>query len=217
MSEVADRYRKLLSRGEGTERIAFFSDAVFAIALTLLVLDIRVPTGLSPDELWPALLELWPEFFAFLLTFAILGINWISHHRKFRVIERFDSGLIWINLAFLALVALTPLPTSVLSEYAPDFAAVVFYAVVIAALGVLQLTMWVYAWRRGLVAASVDRPLFRYSIIGIATPPAVFLLSIVIALFDPVIAMYSWALIWPVGAVVQRIVSRRERVSRSRG
>ena len=59
------------------------------------------------------------EFFAFVLTFAILGINWISHHRKFRVIERFDSGLIWINFAFLLFVALTPLPTSILSEYAP--------------------------------------------------------------------------------------------------
>src|SRR4051812_34982094 len=162
MSDVSDRYRRLLGRGEGTERIAFFSDAVFAIALTLLVLDIRLPSDLAEDELWPSLVELWPQFFAFVLTFAILGVNWISHHRKFRVIVRFDGGLIWINLAFLMLVALAPFPTAVLSEFAPAFPAVVFYASVIASLGLLQLAMWSYARRRGLLDESIDDELYRY-------------------------------------------------------
>jgi len=217
MTGVADRYRAVLSRGEGTERIAFFSDAVFAIALTLLVLDIRLPSGLTNDELLPALLDLWPEFFAFVLTFAILGINWISHHRKFRVIERFDGGLIWINFAFLMFVALTPLPTSILSDYAPALPAVVFYAAVVAALGLLQLAMWVYARRRGLMSDAIDPELYRYTSRSIAIPPAVFLVSIGIAFLDPLIAMFSWALIWPLGAVVNRIATRRDRVSRSRG
>jgi len=81
MAGVRERQQKLFGRGEGTDRIAFFSDAVFAIALTLLVLDIRLPEGLADGELWDALRELWPQFFAYVLTFAVLGINWITHHR----------------------------------------------------------------------------------------------------------------------------------------
>lgn len=208
MAGVRERQHRL-EAGEGTDRIAFFSDAVFAIALTLLVLDIRVPEDLADGELWPALVELSPQFLAYVITFAVLGINWISHHRKFRVIRRFDSGLIWLNLAFLMFVALAPFPTSVLAEYG-DAPAVVLYAGEVAMLSILQACLWGYAARRRLLADDVDAGLVRYVLANILVTPAVFVLTIPVAVFvDPTVAMFSWVLLWPVGAVVGRIAARR--------
>ena len=217
---VEARKRALFGRGEGTDRIAFFSDAVFAIALTLLVLDIRLPEDLADDELWPSLVALWPQLFAYMLTFAVLGVNWIAHHRKFRVIRRFDSGLIWINLAFLMFVALAPFPTSVLAEYG-DAVAVTIYAIEVSMLSLLQATLWAYAHGRGLLADEVDDGVYRHSLVTILVTPAVFLVTIPVAvLIDPNVAMLCWVLIWPVGVLVGRIASRRidrAELSRSRG
>ena len=206
---MRERQQRLFGRGEGTERIAFFSDAVFAIALTLLVLDIRLPEGLADGEVWGALRELWPQFFAYVLTFAVLGINWITHHRKFRVMRRFDTGLIWINLAFLLFVALAPFPTSVLAEYgtAP---AVVLYAGEVAMLSILQAALWVYAYRRGLLDDSVDSGLFRFALVNVLVTPIVFLLTIPVALLvSPVTAMLCWFLLWPAGAIATAVAARR--------
>lgn len=206
---VQDRERALFGRGEGTDRIAFFSDAVFAIALTLLVLDIRLPEGLSDEELWPELVALWPQLFAYALTFAVLGINWIAHHRKFRVIRRFDAGLIWINLAFLMFVALAPFPTSVLAEYNSAL-AVTLYAIEVSMLSLLQAAVWAHAHRNRLLADEVDDGLYRYSLVSILVAPAVFLLTIPIAIFiHPNVAMLCWILLWPAGVLVGRIASRR--------
>ena len=217
---VQERKRTLFGLGEGTDRIAFFSDAVFAIALTLLVLDIRLPEDLGDDELWSSLVALWPQLFAYMLTFAVLGINWIAHHRKFRVIQRFDAGLIWINLAFLMFVALAPFPTSVLAEYG-DAVAVTIYAIEVSMLSLLQATLWAHAHRRGLLATEVDDGVYRHSLVTILVTPAVFLVTIPVAvLIDPNVAMLCWVLIWPVGVVAARIASRRidrAELSRSRG
>jgi uncharacterized membrane protein len=209
MGDVRERYRRLLTQGEGTDRLQFFSDAVFAIALTLLVLDIRLPEDTGDDTL-PALLGLWPELLAYALTFAILGLNWVGHHRKFRVIVRFDGVLLWWNLLFLAFVALTPFPTSILSDEV-DPVSVVFYAIVVAMLSLLQAVIWMSAWRRKLLSPEVDAALYRYVLANVLVAPVVFAASIPIALFwDPTIAMLFWIAIWPASQIV-------ERVSRSRG
>lgn len=209
MAGVRERSRALFGRGEGTDRIAFFSDAVFAIALTLLVLDLNLPDSLADTELWPAVVALWPQFFAYALTFAVLGINWVSHHRKFRVIPRFDTGLIWINIAFLMFVALAPFPTRVLAEYT-DEASVVLYALEVSALSLLQAAIWAYAWRRGLVSDAVDRGVYRRSLVGILVTPVVFLATVPVALFlSPIVAMLCWILLWPIGRIVDVLHSRR--------
>jgi len=206
---VRARAQALFGRGEGTERIAFFSDAVFAIALTLLVLDIRLPEGLDDADVGAALAALWPEFFAYALTFAVLGINWVTHHRKYRYIERFDTGFVWLNLVFLAFVALAPFPTSVLSEYVTA-ASVTLYAVQVAMLGILQAALWTYAHRRGFLSAKVDVGVFRYSLVGTLVTPAIFLLTIPIAiLVEPVVAMWCWLSMVVVGPLVDRVAVRR--------
>lgn len=214
MADVKQRHRRLFGAGEGTERIEAFSDAVFAIALTLLVLDLRLPDDTEGDLLG-RLLSLWPEFFAYVLSFLIIALNWVTHHRKFRVIERYDTGLLWINLALLLFIALVPFPTSVLSDTG-ETPAVVLYALVVSLISVLQGTLWAYAMHRGLTSHEVDGELSRFVLLSILPAPLVFLVSIPIALLAGAEwAMYSWFLIFPVSVLVDRVAISRSRGSAS--
>ncbi len=101
-----------------TARIEAFSDGVFAIAITLLVLDLKVPKDTTTSaELARALVAQWPSYFAFLTSFATIGIMWINHHRLFTLIRRSDHILNLLNMLLLLGVTVTPFPTSLLAEY----------------------------------------------------------------------------------------------------
>ena len=100
------------------DRIVFFSDAVFAIAITLLVLDIQVPEILERlvDERLPErLLELWPKYLSYVHSFLVILMYWMAHHSTFTAIKRYDRGLIWLNSLFLMCVAFLP-PCSASTE-----------------------------------------------------------------------------------------------------
>ena len=104
--------------GRGPERLEAFSDGVFAIAITLLVLEIRVPTGdqlASPDRLLHALGDLWPSYLGYVLSFVTVGIMWANHHNLFRYIARVDHGLLLANLLLLVVVGFIPFPTALLA------------------------------------------------------------------------------------------------------
>ncbi|MFL5800940.1 MAG: TMEM175 family protein [Roseiflexaceae bacterium] len=101
-----------------TGRVEAFSDGVFAIAITLLVLDIKVPRDLPEStRLLDALLALWPAYFAFVTSFATIGIMWINHHRLFTLIKRSDQMLLVLNSLLLLGITFVPFPTALLSEY----------------------------------------------------------------------------------------------------
>lgn len=109
-----------LERGTDLDRIAFFSDGVFAIAITLLALDIRLPETLPGSEaldLPGALFELWPEFFSFLISFWFIGTYWMAHHRILHYVRGYDRGLLTINLPFLMWIVLLPFSSTLLGEY----------------------------------------------------------------------------------------------------
>ena len=206
---VAARQRRLFGRGHDTGRIEYFSDAVFAIAMTLLVLDIRLP-AVEPDKLWPAILDLWPQFFAYALSFLVLALNWVFHHRKFRVIRSYDGGLIWINLVFLLFVALLPFPTSVLSEYGSvGDAGVVLYAAEVGILAALQTWLWWYAERHGHLDSQITPRLAAYIARANLLPALLFWLSIPVFVLVPglpgvILGYVLWGLTWPVGSLVDR-------------
>jgi uncharacterized membrane protein len=103
-----------------TSHIETFSDGVFAIAITLLVLELHIPELEEGEHLWPALVKEWPQFGAYLTSFAILGIMWINHHSMFRQIQRADRGLMFLNLLLLLWTALLPFPTNLFAEYLRD-------------------------------------------------------------------------------------------------
>jgi uncharacterized membrane protein len=211
---VAERQDRLFRRGTDTGRIEYFSDAVFAIAMTLLVLDIPLP-HVAPDKLWGAIVGLWPQFFAYALSFLVLALNWVFHHRKFRVIRSYDVGLIWINLVFLLFVAVLPFPTSLLSEYGSvGDAGVVLYAAVVGILSALQTWLWWYAFTHGHLDPEITRPLAVYIAWANFMAPVFFWLSIPVVLFVPspvgdVLAYVLWFASWPVGGILDRVAGRK--------
>ncbi len=145
------------------ERIVFFSDAVFAIAITLLAIDIRLPeaAGDGGQRLEEAILALAPVVFNYALSFAAIGLYWLAHWRRYDYVERADEGLAVINLAHLGFIALIPFPTALLGQHGDERASVTVYVLVVSAAGIVGTLSWLYAYRRGLddaVAAVVVGP-----------------------------------------------------------
>jgi uncharacterized membrane protein len=141
------------------ERIVFFSDAVFAIAITLLVLEIKVPhlETHTETELHTALIHLIPRFAGFLASFFIISLMWFEHHRIFRYIKNFDGGLIWRNLVFLLTISFIPFPTALSSEYFWSRTAFIFYTLSFALAGLAKFWIWSYAASKPeLLADNVD-------------------------------------------------------------
>ncbi len=130
-------------------RLEGLSDAVFAIAITLLVLDIRQPE--APGPLWDALVQQWPSFAAYALSFVLIGVVWINHHEVFHYIARADRALIWLNLLLLMDVAFMPYPTvllanALINERGQATAAVCYGATLVVG-GVLFNATWWHASR----------------------------------------------------------------------
>jgi uncharacterized membrane protein len=194
--------------GRELDRIVNFSDAVFAIAITLLVLDIRVPEipdNLVAEELPAQLLALWPKYFGYVLSFVVIISFWNIHHTIFGGIRDYDKILILLNSAFLMFVAVVPFPTSLLSEYGNYQLPVAIYAATLA-VGRLLLTAiyWYATSDRRLVDPDLDPRVVRFFLIRGLTVPVIFLLTIGISFFSVSAAIYSWLLLLLVDAVILR-------------
>jgi uncharacterized membrane protein len=146
--------------GQNLERLAALSDGIFAVAMTLLVLDIHAPAAHSihsESELWLALYQLAPRFLVYLLSFMTLGIFWTGQQTQFNYLSQSDRHLSWIHLAFLALVTLMPFSTGLLAEFIVYRPALLLYWANILLLGVVLYVSWRYARHAGLVEnASVE-------------------------------------------------------------
>jgi uncharacterized membrane protein len=181
------------------DRIIFFSDAVFAIAITLLALELRVPEMAMSQvaaEMPQRLAEMTPKFISFLLSFLIIGSYWVAHHRDFQYIKRFDRRLIWINLLLLMLVAFLPFPTAMLGNYPAQQITVTFYAASLALVGLVKALLWWYAsHQRRLIDDQLDAQRITLLTQRGFFAPAIFLLSIIVAMFNPLVAMWSWGLV----------------------
>ena len=137
----------------GTSRLEAFSDGVFAIAITLLILEIKVPHADATGHLAGALAHLWPSYLAFIASFATIGVMWMNHHRLFSLIERSDEGLVGLNLLLLLGVTWVPFPTALLAEHlrGPDErAAGLVYGGTFFCLALTFNILWRYAVSRGL-------------------------------------------------------------------
>jgi uncharacterized membrane protein len=188
------------------DRVLFFSDAVFAIAITLLVVDLRVPDvvrsvshQLHSDKV---------RILGFAISFLVIGLFWMGHHRLFRNITALDRPLIFLNLLFLGTIAFLPYPTAVIfAGSTKQPAGPVFYAACVAGAGLVELAVWLYAIRaKGLVPASVSPSLRRAEIAQLLPVPIVFGLSIPVAFIAPGVAPFTWILLLPIGRILPRIM-----------
>lgn len=180
----------------GLDRIVFFSDAVMAIAITLLVLDIKAPEGVQ--TLGPAVLALWPKYLGYVVSFWVIALYWVAHHRCFRYIRRYDRRLIYLNFLFLMFIAFMPFPTALLFNSPTQSASVMLYAGTAAGMGFSLALLWIYADRHRFIPAGLPRPVVHDIRLNLLLPPLVFLASAVIAVFNPSLAMYAWFLLIPV-------------------
>jgi uncharacterized membrane protein len=196
-----ERYRKLYFGGASTERVTFFSDAVFAIAMTLLVLEIKIPElpddQVSTPAFHEALLEQIPHLFGYGLSFLFIAVIWMGHHNIWKFITAVTGGLMWLNALLLLVVAFMPVPTALIAFYGPESRIPpIAYALSAASLGALNLAIWVYAHRHGLLSADVEPDMYVMIRRHLWLSPAVFLVSTVIAVFSAAAAMYSWSSLW---------------------
>src|SRR5258708_2767117 len=141
-----------------TARIEAFSDGVFAIAITLLILEIKVPHP-GQGSLAAALLRQWPSYFAFFLSFTFTGIMWMSHHRMFTLIRKSNDVLLVLNLLLLFGVIMVPFPTDVLAEHLGgpgQKTAAILYNSVYIVIGIFFNLLWRYAVSHHLLDRSVS-------------------------------------------------------------
>jgi uncharacterized membrane protein len=144
-----------------TGRVEAFSDGVFAIAITLLILEIRVPESAGHGTLGHALADLWPSYLAFVASFMTIGVMWLNHHRLFTLINKCDDGLIALNLLLLMGITWIPFPTGLLAEHLrrPDErVAGVVYAGSFVVIAIAFNVMWRYAVHAKAVNEHVNVP-----------------------------------------------------------
>lgn len=198
----------------GFERIVFFSDAVFAIAITLLILEIKPPhiDQFSESALRHKLFLLLPKFTGYIVSFLIVGLMWIEHHRIFRFIKDYDGGLLWRNLLHLLSISFVPFPTAVFSEYFQSPTAFILYAASFAAVGLTKLWVWRYAaGRDNLLEAGTDElTVKRISRRSLAVPLSCGV-AIILSLFSVFIAPIGFALIPLIAHLVDPTRGQKEK------
>ena len=176
----------------GTARIEAFSDGVFAIAATLLVLEISV--GSTPGaQLGHELVTIWPSYLAYVTSFLTIGIIWINHHHNMRVIDRADRTFMFVNLLLLLDIAFIPFPTKLVADYlnqAGERLAVIAYAMTLLVMAALYTIWWRYARTgRRLIAPSASEAELRAIDRGFSPGLPLYLIVFVLAFVSPLAAV----------------------------
>jgi uncharacterized membrane protein len=191
--------------GLSFERLVFFSDAVFAIVITLLVLPLTAEIHLPEEGVGLAdVLSLWPAVLTFVVSFLVVGQFWVAHHRTFGLIRRHDHTLVWLNLVTLLTVAFLTFPSALLGARtdSADAFPVVFYAASLTVTSASLSAIWVYAAHRGLLDESVGPSQARRITRRALVTAGVFLASIPAALLGLPVAVTFWLVLLPVARTV---------------
>ena len=192
-------------------RLLALSDGVIAVAITLLVLDIRLPEALEhwdDAQIWAALVALWPRFLAYLLSFFVIGNLWNSHRGKFDAIVKSDGGLIWINMLFLLTIGLLPFTTNLIAEGGGTLTTAVYAASMVVS-GLSLTWLWAHARRNNLVAPHVTAEDSRRQYSSVIVMVVVFAVSIPLSIAHADLAKYFWILIVPANFVARFVAVER--------
>jgi uncharacterized membrane protein len=200
-----------------TGRVEAFSDGVFAIAITLLILEIKVPElshDSPPAALGQALLALWPSFFAFLLSFFAILIMWINHHGLFNLVRRVSPGFLYANGFLLLVVSFVPFPTSVLAKYLDGKAlnaAAAFYCGTFILISVGYNLIWRSMVRGDLLNSEVSEAHVRKISRAYRLGMAVYGLSTLVAFMDGYVGLAMNLSLWVMWAILGYKPSERSQ------
>ena len=190
------------------DRMILFSDAVFAIAITLLVLEIKIPhVGDEPDSrLLQILVSMIPKFVGFFISFFVVGQYWIVHHKLFGFVDDYNGTLLWLNLFFLLSIVLMPFSTALYSENIKSNLSFIIYSLNIFTSGVMAFIVWRYIGneKHKLSELGQHKKLLSYFSIRSLVISFAFGAGVIIAIFAPVFAKFSPALIFPALMIINR-------------
>ncbi len=178
-----------------TNRLDAFSDGVFAIVITLLVLELHVPVVKGPyisEELIQGLVDLLPKFISFVVSFVYISIYWVNHHQLFHMLKRADRGVFWLNSLFLMCLTFIPFPTAFIGSYPSEPVAVIFYGVAMLATAVSFVVMKSYIFYVGrLVDPNESKPSRFYLLVG----PLLYVLAVFLATVNTQFAIAIYLLV----------------------
>jgi uncharacterized membrane protein len=201
-------------------RTEAFSDGVFAIAITLLIIEVRVPDS-EPDELAGDLVSLWPSYAAYVVSFIIIGIIWVNHHMIFERITTVDRPLLFLNLLMLLTVAFLPFPTALLGEYIRQgdnaHIAAAVYGANMTLIGLTFIVMWTYLARvPALLEPGLGPDAALRARRAAAIGPVIYALTIPLAFISPVACLIAYAGVALYFAIAFTVGGRGEKVTNSR-
>jgi len=181
-------HEKEVAGGLSTVRIQGLSDGVFAFAMTLLILDIKVPqiaAAMVSSQLAHLLVALWPKILSYVTSFLILGVGWVGQHTAFHYIKRSDRILLWLNILYLMGVAFVPFSTSLLGTYPDERIAIFFFGTNLVLIAVLLYAIWTYAtWHHRLVDHHLEPIVIKLLKQRIASAVVIYFVIIGISFFS---------------------------------
>jgi uncharacterized membrane protein len=201
------------------ERMILFSDAVFAIAITLLVIELKVPEIPAPvteDKVINSLAVIFPKFIGFLVSFFIIGLYWTVHHKLYGFVTGYTQKLLWINLFFLLGIILMPFSTSLYSEYIFYYlkTPVIFYTLNICFLGMMNFILWKYISNsKNNISISFPPVLAGYYSFRALAVPIIFLIMLVAYLFVPKYAIAIPPLIPLIMWIISRFYKKKLKLN----
>ncbi len=178
-----------------TFRVEIFSDAVFAIAITLLVLDFKVPDNFSSDQ-FQSLIHQWPNLLGYILTFSTIGIYWITHHNLFNFIKKTNRTMMLLNLLFLMAVCFLPYPTRLISEHGGQVITAVLYGLTLTIINLLLYFLWLYVSRKHrLIYKNVSDTSIRMFGRKILIATGLYTIGIAVSYVSPHLGTLAYALV----------------------
>lgn len=163
-------------------RLEAFSDGVFAIVITLMVLEIKVP-HVELNNLNQALLALMPKFLSFGLSFIIIGVYWVSHHNMMHFIEKVDRNALWLNILVLLTICIIPFPTALLGDYPFAQTPVIFYGLTLATVNLSGGLFWIYSTLSGNLSVPNLSPEFAKRVAWLHLSPIILYIAAILFSF----------------------------------
>jgi uncharacterized membrane protein len=207
MSDQKNEYKP------GTTRIEAFSDGVFAIVVTLLVLEIKVPhfeEGATSMEILRELIHMAPKFTGYIVSFLVVAIFWVNHHQLFHSLDRTDRKLLWLNNLLLFWISFIPFPTAFLGEYPMQPVPVIFYGAVLLFASVSFNLILRHGVKFGLFHDSISKEVLAQGVKRGMFGPAIYLISILLAFVSVYISLVMFVLVPIFYFVPQKIVRAEE-------